>query len=78
MQVSQHVEKWERLTKRSKVSRPQRAFSITPQTFEHAPAEVDVSRVARVVFVGALDSSVYHTRHVCCLDFLLCVAALHH
>jgi hypothetical protein len=61
-----------------RVFRPQRAFSITSQTFEHALAEVDISCVARVVFVGALDSSVYHTRHVCSLDLSLCVTALYH
>jgi hypothetical protein len=61
-----------------RVFRPQRAFSITPQTFEHALTEVDVSRVARVVFVGSLNSSVYHTRDVCSLHLSLCVAALYH
>jgi hypothetical protein len=61
-----------------RVFRPQRAFAITPQTFEHALAEVDVSRVARVVFVGSLNPSVYHTSDACSLDLSLCVAALYY
>jgi hypothetical protein len=60
-----------------RVFRPQRAFSITAGNFEHAFAEVDVSRVARVVSVGSLDSFVYHTRDVCSLDLSLCAAALY-